>query len=192
MKRPERLHAETPWPVENEWAAAKVAELLPGGVGDTIWTDETCDEQCVVRHNAGGEQVVYRNPDCTIHGKDTMTYPPTPELDKLTETHTLAEFTQRLGEALDDTEGFVLAEWVPDKCHNCGGRGQIFRFDGGLKEELYDDCALCKTSGNDPHEITLAHRSPSNRNLAVLFGLDHDKMEDERTAVLQYVQEAGP
>ncbi len=113
-------------------------------------------------------------------------YPPTPELDKLTETFTLAEVTQRLGEALDDTEGFVLAEWVPDKCHNCGGRGTIYRFD----EDDYVDCHLCKTTGIDPKEIALSHRSPSNRNLAVLFGLDHDKMEDERTAVLQYVQEA--
>ena len=66
--RPERFHDDVPWPVENEWAAAKVDELLPGGSGDTIWTDETCGEQCVVRHNSGGERVVYRNPDCTIHG----------------------------------------------------------------------------------------------------------------------------
>lgn len=132
-----------------------------------------------------------------------MTYPPTPELDKLTETHTLAEFTQRLGEALDDEKGFVLAEWVPDKCHNCGGRGTIFRVENAhdmatvpLMEApgLEDICGLCVGTGMDPKEITLAHRSPSNRNLAKLFDLDDDKMEDERVAVLQYIrktQEVG-
>lgn len=118
-----------------------------------------------------------------------VSYPPTPELDRLTETHTLAEFTQRLGEALDDEKGFVLAEWVPDKCHNCGGRGLVYRPD---TDEEFVECGLCAGTGNDPREITLSHRSPSNRNLAKLFGLDADKMEDERIAVLQYIQEAGP
>lgn len=120
-----------------------------------------------------------------------VTYPSTPELDKLKETMTLAEFTQRLGEALDATEGFVLAEWVPDKCHNCGGRGTIFLFDG-VDPDAYVDCGLCHKTGLDPHEITLAHRSPSNRNLAKLFDLDDDTMEDERVAVLHYIQEVGP
>ncbi len=114
----------------------------------------------------------------------SVSYPLTPELDKLTETFTLAEVTQRLGEALDDAEGFVLAEWVPDKCHNCGGRGTIYMMN--LNQDV--DCLLCHTTGLDPHEITLAHRPPSNRNLAVLFGLDHDKMEDERVAVLQFIR----
>lgn len=129
-----------------------------------------------------------------------MTYPPTPELDKLAETHTLAEFTNRLGEALDDEKGFVLAEWVPDKCHNCGGRGTVLRVESVYdmatvplaEAPRMDDCALCQTTGLDPHEITLAHRSPSNKNLAELFGLDYVKMEDERGAVLRYVQEVGP
>ncbi len=120
-----------------------------------------------------------------------MTYPPTPELDKLTETFTLAEVTQRLGEALDDEKGFVLAEWVPDMCHNCGGRGTIFLFDGD-DPDAYVDCGLCHKTGIDPKEITLAHRSPSNKNLAWIFGLDYDKMEVERQAVLRYVQEVGP
>ncbi len=132
--------------------------------------------------------------------REKMIYPKTPELDKLTETFTLAQVTQRLGEALDNTEGFVMAEWVPDKCHNCGGRGTVYRIESAhdmatiplAEAPRMDDCALCQTTGLDPHEITLAHRSPSNRNLAVLFGLDPNKMEDERTAVLQYVQEVGP
>ena len=115
-------------------------------------------------------------------------YPPTPELDKLTETHTLAEFTQRLGAALDDTEGFVLAAWVPDTCMNCGGGGEEY----DIWKNTHSVCSRCEGSGNDPTSITLSHRSPSNRNLAVLFGLDHDKMEDERTAVLRYVQEVRP
>ncbi len=118
----------------------------------------------------------------------TPTYPPTPELDKLTETFTLAEVTQRLGEALDDAEGFVLAEWVPDICTNCDGHGTIYM----MNLNSHVDCLLCKTTGLDPHEITLAHRSPSNRNLAKLFGLDDNKMEAERVAVLQYIQEVGP
>ncbi len=124
-------------------------------------------------------------------------YPPTPELDKLTETMTLAEVTQRLGEALDDTEGFVLAEWVPDKCHRCYGLGTVYsdrhfeRPYPAITDERVD-CDRCLTTGLDPEDIVLTQRSPSNRNLAVLFDLDHDKMEDERTAVLQYVQEVGP
>jgi hypothetical protein len=110
-----------------------------------------------------------------------MTYPNTPELDKLTETFTLAQFTQRLGEALDDEKGFVLAAWVPDTCTTCGGDG---------KDTWEDEtCTRCSGSGSDPTAITLSHRSPSNRNLATLFGLDHNKMEAERDAVLRHVQQ---
>jgi hypothetical protein len=114
-----------------------------------------------------------------------MTYPETPELDKLKETMELHEFTQRLGEALDGTEDFVLAAWVPDHCHNCNGNGTIYDTHEGTDWE----CRRCKGTGTDPKEITLAHRSPSNRNLAILFGLDSTKMEDERDAVLVYVRE---
>lgn len=117
-----------------------------------------------------------------------MTYPLTPELDKLTETFTLAEVTQRLGEALDDTEGFVLAEWVPDTCTNCGGGGDEY----DIWKNVHNQCSRCEGSGSDPTAITLAHRSPSNKNLAELFGLDDNKMEAERMAVLHYIQEGSP
>ncbi len=113
-----------------------------------------------------------------------MAYPKTPELDKLTETFTLTEFTQRLGEALDSKDGFVLAEWVPYRCRKCGGHGTVYNM--RANEDV--PCDRCKRTGYDPDEITLAHRSPSNRNLAILFGLDHEKMETEREAVLKHVQ----
>ena len=119
-----------------------------------------------------------------------MTYPSTPELDKLRETMELQEFTQRLGEVLDSTEGFegfVLAEWVPDSCRSCGGTGKIYR----MRQDDYRKCHRCKGGGDDDEYRILAHRSPSNKNLTALFGLDYDKMEAEREAVLEYIR-AGP
>ncbi len=116
-----------------------------------------------------------------------MTYPETPELDKLNETLELHEFTQRLGEALDGTDGFVLAAWVPDFCRRCDGTGELYQF----RKHTYVGCNRCNKTGNDPDDRRLAHRSPSNRHLAELLRLDHDKMEDERQAVLAYVQEAA-
>ncbi len=113
-----------------------------------------------------------------------MKYPDTPELDKLTRTFTLAQFTQRLGEALDDEKGFVLAAWVSDACMNCLGEGTIYE----IWDDRRNECERCEGKGIDPTAITLAHRSPSNRNLAELMGLDHKKMEDERDAVLKHVQ----
>ena len=113
-----------------------------------------------------------------------MAYPPTPELDKLSEMMELHEVTQRLGEALDSKDGFVLAAWVPDLCMNCGGDGEEY----DIWKNDHFTCTRCKGSGSDPTAITLAHRSPSNRNLAKLFGLDHEKMEAERDAVLRHVQ----
>lgn len=115
-------------------------------------------------------------------------YPDTPELDKLTETFTLAEVTQRLGEALDSQDGrFVLAAWVPDNCMNCGGDGEVY----DIWKNTHSTCSRCKGYGNDPTAIVLSHRSPSNKNLADLFGLDYNKMEDEKSAVLKHVQEAA-
>ncbi|KKL80995.1 hypothetical protein LCGC14_1999170 [marine sediment metagenome] len=113
-----------------------------------------------------------------------MAYPKTPELDKLSEMMELHEVTQRLGEALDSEDGFVLAAWVPDLCMNCGGGGEEY----DIWKNTHSTCERCKGSGSDPTAITLAHRSPSNRNLAILFGLDHEKMEAERDAVLKHVQ----
>ena len=118
----------------------------------------------------------------------SVSYPSTPELDKLTETFTLAEFTQRLGEALDDGGDFVLATWVQDTCLNCMGDETFY----SIQEDRRIECERCKGTGIDPTAITLSYRSPTNRNLAKLFGLDDDKMEDERTAVLQYIQEVRP
>ncbi len=114
-----------------------------------------------------------------------MSYPSTPELDKLKENLELNEFTQRLGEALDNTDGFVLAVWVPDACTNCGGDGTIY----DIWDDRRNECNRCEGRGIDPTAITLAHRSPSNRNLATLLGLDHNKMEAERDAVLRHVQQ---
>ncbi len=113
-----------------------------------------------------------------------MKYPNTPELDKLSERVELQEFTQRLGSALDSTDGFVLAAWVPDICTNCGGDGEVY----DIWENTHTECVRCDGSGSDPTAITLSHRSPTNRNLAILFDLDHEKMENERDAVLKYVQ----
>ncbi len=114
-----------------------------------------------------------------------MAYPKTPELDKLSERMELNEFTQRLGAALDETDGFVLAAWEPDACTNCGGDGEVY----DIWKNRHTKCARCNGSGSDPTAITLSHRSPSNRNLAALFGLDHKKMEAERDAVLRHVQQ---
>lgn len=113
-----------------------------------------------------------------------MPYPKTPELDKLSERMELQEFTQQLGEALDDAKGFTLAAWVPDRCHRC--YGLCTTYDIHADEEV--TCDRCDGTGNDPDDITLAQRSPSNRNLAELMGLDHEKMEAERDAVLIHVQ----
>lgn len=114
-----------------------------------------------------------------------MSYPATPELDKLTEKMELQEFTQRLGEALDSTDGFVLAAWVADTCTYCSGYGTVY----DMKDnENFVTCERCHRTGLDPTKVTLAHRSPSNRNLADLMGLDHEKMEAERDAVLEHVQ----
>ncbi len=113
-----------------------------------------------------------------------MTYPSTPELDKLQETLKLHEFSQRLGEALDNGP-LVLAEWVPDSCSRCSGTGEIYQF----RKNTYIGCDRCNKTGDDPDDRRLGHRSPSNRNLARLLGLDHNKMEDEREAVLKHVQE---
>ncbi len=96
----------------------------------------------------------------------------------------LHEFSQRLGEALDSTDGFVLAAWVPDTCMNCGGGGDEY----DIWKNTHSQCSRCEGSGTDPTATTLAHRSPSNRNLAELMGLDHEKMEAERDAVLRHVQ----
>lgn len=113
-----------------------------------------------------------------------MAYPETPELDKLSERMELQEFTQRLGSALDSTDGFVLAAWEPATCINCEGNGEEY----DIWERTRSQCTRCQGSGGDPTEITLSHRSPSNRNLAMLFDLDHKKMEDERDAVLKHIQ----
>ena len=113
-----------------------------------------------------------------------MTYPSTPELDKLQETLALHEFSQRLGEALDNGP-LVLASWVPDNCRRCGGGGQLWQW----RDDTYRGCDRCNKTGDDPEDKRLGHRSPSNKNLAQLLGLDHDKMEEEREAVLAHVQE---
>lgn len=112
-----------------------------------------------------------------------MTYPSTPELDKLREKLELNEFSQRLGGALDDGP-LVLAEWVPDSCSRCGGEGKIYK----MRADEFVTCPRCKETGSDPDHKRLAHRSPSNKNLAALFNLDYDKMEDERTAVLDHIR----
>lgn len=64
--RPENFHPDAPWPIENEWARNKVMEAIDG-VGQRIWTDDSCGEMCVIEHNAGGEQRRRKNPDCPIH-----------------------------------------------------------------------------------------------------------------------------
>ena len=96
----------------------------------------------------------------------------------------LQEFTQRLGEAFEGMDGFTLAEWVPDRCGRCSGSGEIYN----MRKNNYRTCDRCKRTGLDPEVKTLAHRSPSNKNLAAVFGLDYFKMEAERDAVLKYVQ----
>ncbi len=112
-----------------------------------------------------------------------MTYPESPELAKLKEKLELQEFTQRLGEALDYGP-LVLAEWVPDNCRRCSGTGQLYQY----RKDIYVGCDRCNKTGDDPDDKRLAHRSPSNKNLAILFDLDHNKMEAERDAVLKHVQ----
>ncbi len=113
-----------------------------------------------------------------------MTYPSTPELDKLQETLALHVFSQQLGEALDNGP-LVLAEWVPDNCRRCSGTGETYH----MRKDHYRKCSRCNGTGDDLEDKRLAHRSPSNRNLARLLRLDHDKMEEEREAVLKHVQE---
>lgn len=96
----------------------------------------------------------------------------------------LQEFTQRLGEAFEGMEGFALAAWVPDHCGECGGSGEIYQ----MRKNNYRGCKRCHRTGLDPEHKMLSHRSPSNRNLAELLGLNHEKMEAERDAVLKHVQ----
>jgi len=114
-----------------------------------------------------------------------MTYPDTPELDKLRETMEVQEFTQRLGEAFEGSElNLVLARRRASECHKCNGFGEVYNY----KDNEDVECDRCLGSGLDPEFTDLEEVGHLNRHLAALMGLDYDKMEAERDAVLKYVQ----
>lgn len=71
-RRPERFHADAPWPPVDPWARGKVARIIAADeIGVTVWTDETCGELCVIEHNIGGEMRRHANPGCEEHRTPT-------------------------------------------------------------------------------------------------------------------------
>lgn len=67
-RRPARFHPDAPWPPADPWSANKARELTHDDrTGTTVWTDETCDEMCVIEHNMGGELRRHRHPACEHH-----------------------------------------------------------------------------------------------------------------------------
>ena len=92
-----------------------------------------------------------------------MTYPPTPEHDKLQEVMTLSKFSQRLGEALDSG--------VTDR-HGRPYRLVVLDLDSVHEERHWNVYNL-------------------NEALADLLGVDYKALMDEKDAVLAYVRRNG-
>jgi hypothetical protein len=135
-----------------------------------------------------------------------------PEHDKLDRTMKLSEFTQILGgEVSSDNPDrkFYLCEMRPDECQWCDGLGistrcnftvsaqgdkcSIYRLEHQYKSHEFEEgpCLDCDGTGVSDSRFHYWPVPNLNDTLAELFGVDRQKLSEEKDQMLEEIRKAN-